>query len=55
MKVGPEETKTLKIKNQDLTTMTTKMVSGFFSNKFIAPKIPNGLRYNSKKKLYCIC
>jgi hypothetical protein len=20
-----------------------------------APKIPNGLRYNSKKKLYCIC
>lgn len=25
MNVGPEETKTLKIKNQDLTTMTTKM------------------------------
>lgn len=25
------------------------------SYKLIAPKIPNGLRYNSKKKLYCIC
>jgi hypothetical protein len=57
MMVARGETKTPKIKSQDQTTMTTNMVSEvlLFSHNLIAPKIPNGLKYNKMKKLYCIC
>jgi hypothetical protein len=56
MMVARGETKTPKIKSQDQTTTTNTVSEALlFSHKLIAPKIPNGLKYNKMKKLYCIC
>lgn len=57
MKAREEEARSLTIRNPPPTRTITSRVSMWFAWRFInlVGKIPHGMKYNNKKKLYCIC